>query len=130
MDIYRDRLEFPSVEKAIYILADRHKADVVVIERVGAGQALFQRLRQAGILNVTSTQPRQDKATRMMAETPAIERGQVYLPKEADWLESFKREVLNFPNGQHDDQVDSLWLFLYAARHKFRGTSCLLGFTA
>lgn len=123
IDIYRERHEFPSVEHAIYLLADRYKADIVLIENVGAGQALCQRLRQAGKLNVTSAQPRQDKATRMMAESPAIERGQVYLPTEADWLESFKREVLNFPNGRHDDQVDSLWLFLYGARNNFQGAN-------
>jgi hypothetical protein len=36
----------------------------------------------------------------------------VFLPKDAPWLYEFKVEVLAFPNGKHDDQVDSLSQFL------------------
>ena len=37
-----------------------------------------------------------------------IASGKVLLPREARWLEDFKREVITFPNGRHDDQVDAL----------------------
>ena len=47
-----------------------------------------------------------------MSQTSEIEAGRVFLPEDADWLEEFRRELLNFPNGRHDDQVDSLTLFL------------------
>jgi phage terminase large subunit-like protein len=40
-----------------------------------------------------------------------IEGGQVHLPREAPWLADFLQEVLAFPNGRHDDQVDSMTQF-------------------
>ena len=41
-----------------------------------------------------------------------MERGEVWIPKNAPWLDNFEREVLAFPNGSHDDQVDSMVQFL------------------
>lgn len=36
----------------------------------------------------------------------------MFLPKAAPWLDDFKSELLQFPNGRHDDQVDSMSQFL------------------
>ena len=58
------------------------------------------------------TRPDKDKVTRMSAQSAKIEAGQVHLPKEADWLGTFLHELLAFPNGRHDDQVDSVSQFL------------------
>jgi len=98
----------------------------VIIESVGAGQALLQEI-QHKIRQMESepfllrwSNPKEDKATRFMGETPEIESGRVFLPKSAAWLEEFQRELLNFPNGLHDDQVDSLTLFLRWDRAKYR----------
>jgi phage terminase large subunit-like protein len=42
------------------------------------------------------------------------------LPREADWLDSFLLELLAFPHGKHDDQVDSVSQFLaWAAIREF-----------
>jgi hypothetical protein len=32
--------------------------------------------------------------------------GKVYLPRNAPWLAEFESELLSFPAGVHDDQVD------------------------
>ena len=48
----------------------------------------------------------------MEQQTPKIEAGRVFLPKDAPWLHEFKVEVMAFPNGKHDDQIDSLSQFL------------------
>ena len=44
---------------------------------------------------------------RMHAQTAMIENGFVHLPKEAGWLAEYLHELTVFPNGKHDDQVDS-----------------------
>ena len=49
---------------------------------------------------------------RMAAQSAKIEAGHVYLPKSAAWLGEFLTELLSFPNGRHDDQVDSVSQFL------------------
>ena len=48
----------------------------------------------------------------MEAETARIEAGHVVLPRDAPWLDVFLTELLAFPNGRHDDQVDSVSQFL------------------
>jgi len=44
---------------------------------------------------------------RMHAQTAMIENGFVHLPKAAPWLAAYLHELTVFPNGRHDDQVDS-----------------------
>lgn len=36
-----------------------------------------------------------------------LEQGQVWFPRSAPWLQGFLDELLAFPSGAHDDQVDS-----------------------
>ena len=43
----------------------------------------------------------------MHAQTAMIENGFVHLPKEAGWRAEYLHELTVFPNGKHDDQVDS-----------------------
>ncbi len=57
-------------------------------------------------------QPEGNKVTRMLAQSAKIEAGYVLLPERAPWLQDFQTEILQFPHGRHDDQVDSLSQFL------------------
>jgi predicted phage terminase large subunit-like protein len=45
---------------------------------------------------------------RMNAQTARIEAGSVVVPRRAPWLDEFRRELMAFPAGRHDDQVDAL----------------------
>jgi phage terminase large subunit-like protein len=56
--------------------------------------------------------PNGSKADRVVAQSAKIEAGHVYLPRNADWLDGFLLELLAFPHGRHDDQVDSVAQFL------------------
>jgi hypothetical protein len=44
---------------------------------------------------------------RLHAQTAMIENGFVHLPEAAPWLAPYLHELKTFPNGRHDDQVDS-----------------------
>ena len=44
---------------------------------------------------------------RMHAQTAMIENGFVRVPLKAPWLAEYLGEMTVFPNGRHDDQVDS-----------------------
>ena len=74
--------------------------------------ALIQEARRAG-LPVREVVPDRDKVARALPATAALEGGRVLLPRQAPWLRDFVSEVLAFPNGVHDDQVDVL---AYAVR--------------
>lgn len=113
LDVVRERLDYPSLKRRVVELARRHNARCVLIEDKGAGTSLIQDLRidQTGLRPI-EIKPEGDKATRMATQAPAIEAGQVHLPRSAPWLDAFKAEFLSFPYGRHDDQVDSVAQFL------------------
>ena len=48
----------------------------------------------------------------MHAQTALIENEFVFLPESAPWLAEYLHEITVFPNGKHDDQVDSTAQFL------------------
>jgi hypothetical protein len=53
---------------------------------------------------------------RAQAATPTIEAGRIFLPESAPWLAEFLDEHASFPNGAHDDQVDSVTQFINYVR--------------
>lgn len=118
IDVVRERLEYPALRSRIIQSASLWHVDIVLIEAMNAGIPLIQELRGTTLLNIVPITPKDDKATRMMAESPAIEGGRVFIPKEALWLADFQHEIVLFPNSKHDDQVDSLSQFLCWAKNK------------
>jgi predicted phage terminase large subunit-like protein len=51
-----------------------------------------------------------DKPTRSRSIQARSAMGKVYLPSKAPWLADFTSELLVFPAGKHDDQVDAFGL--------------------
>jgi len=86
---------------------ERFRPSVVLIEDKASGTQLIQELIAEGLYAVTRYQPQFDKVMRMHAQTAMIENGFVHLPDAAPWLAQYLHEITTFPNGRHDDQVDS-----------------------
>ncbi|MEM8749794.1 MAG: phage terminase large subunit [Pseudomonadota bacterium] len=107
LDVVRIRSEYPSLKSRIAREYDRWKADTLLIEDKGSGMSLIQDLKVDGI-RALPIKPEADKVVRMDACTAQIERGDVVLPERADWLEDFQTELMAFPDGRYDDQVDAL----------------------
>lgn len=109
MDVVRERLDFPTLRQRVTALHTKWNADFTLIEDKGSGTALIQDLRsQRGRISVRKSEPIGDKVMRMATASPLIEEGRVYLPRTARWLDAFRSEIMAFPRGRHDDQVDSL----------------------
>lgn len=51
---------------------------------------------------------RRDKEARARALQGLVQRRKVYFPRHAEWTASMVGEMLRFPRGKHDDQVDAL----------------------
>lgn len=51
-----------------------------------------------------------DKAVRAQSIRGRMAVEGLYVPEHAPWFEAFRSELLNFPAGKHDDQVDALGL--------------------
>ena len=52
-----------------------------------------------------------DKATRARAIQARLAMGRVHFPRRAPWTPALVAELLRFPSGRHDDQVDVMALF-------------------
>jgi len=131
IDVFRARLQYPDLRRQVASLAARHGAGTILIENAGPGMTLLQDLRRdlpPGLTNPIGQKPEGSKTDRMVAQSAKIEAGHVYLPKEADWLDSFLLELLAFPNGRHDDQADSVSQFLkWATMRRYREQSLSVG---
>lgn len=114
LDVDRARLDFPSLKRRVIDLARRWQPRTLLIEDKGSGTALIQQLRAEpnGIAYPTAFVPRDDKLTRLHAQSAWIEAGHIWLPERAPWLEELRTEIASFPQGRHDDQVDSISQFL------------------
>ncbi len=114
LDIFRERLQFPDLERAVYRERDKWRSDLVIVEKAGPGISLYQniaRLRNPWITVLVPVGSKQDRASQ---QSPKFERGEVWVPKHAPWLKTFLDELASFPQGKHDDQVDSVIQFLAA----------------
>lgn len=112
LDVHRARLDYPDLKRQVAELASRFKADNVLIEDKGSGISLIQDLKRDSNVYPIAIEPEGDKITRMVAATGKIEAGKVRVPRAASWLAEFQKELLLFPNGRYDDQVDSLSQYL------------------
>ena len=116
VDVFRDRLQYPDLRQIVGNLAETHRANTILIENAGPGTALLQDLWRdlpRRMPRPLGRKPEGSKVDRMVAQSAKIEAGHVHLPREADWLAMFLHELLAFPNGRHDDQVDSVSQFLH-----------------
>jgi predicted phage terminase large subunit-like protein len=112
LDVARVRLDYPALKRRIVAEAERWRPDAVLIEDKGSGTSLLQDLRAEGRVHPLAVQAESDKVTRMYAQSAKLEAGQVLLPRTAPWLDAFQTELLQFPRGRHDDQVDSMAQYL------------------
>ena len=112
LDLQRARLDAPGLRGRVMALYERHRPELVLIEDKSSGIALLQELRHATAIPVEAIVPEGDKTMRAFSQAASIAGGKVWLPSQAPWLDDLKTEVLAFPNGKHDDQVDSMVQFM------------------
>ena len=88
---------------------DKFKPLYMNVEDKVSGTTLIQTLSKTAdpVIPIIAIQRNIDKITRALDVAPFIESGRVYLPEQADWLSDFITEHAQFPNGAHDDQVDT-----------------------
>jgi predicted phage terminase large subunit-like protein len=120
LDLVRERLAFPDLKRMVIALHQRWPGSTMLVEDQASGMSLIQQL-SAERIPVVAYKPKADKLTRMSAQTVRFESGAVFLPKDAPWLDDLVSELLSFPGGRHDDQVDSISQALdWAQQHRSR----------
>jgi predicted phage terminase large subunit-like protein len=79
--------------------------------RSGVGPFLDRRMRERKAYVYREQFPtRGDKAVRAQSIRGRMALDGLYVPIHASWYPAFRSELLSFPAGKHDDQVDALGL--------------------
>ena len=109
------------MQNRITARASQWEATHIIIEDTASGMGLIQLLREQTPLPVIGQHPTDDKETRLSQHEGRFEAGRILLPVEAPWLADFESELLAFPSGRHDDQVDALLLCLdWFSKNEYR----------
>ena len=112
LDVTRVRLEYPELRRKILSQARAFGTREVLIEDASSGSSLIPDLKREGSIRPIAIKPVGDKIVRLEGQSALIEAGHVLLPESAPWKGDFVEEVVAFPGGRFDDQVDSLSQFL------------------
>jgi predicted phage terminase large subunit-like protein len=107
LNVIRKKFAYPDLKRAVREQHRLFNAATVLIEDKASGTQLIQDLVEEGLSCVRGVKPDGDKIMRLHAQTATIENGFVHLPTSAPWLADYLHELTVFPNGRHDDQVDS-----------------------
>lgn len=108
LDVFRRKLLFPDLIKAVRDQKMKYNARDIFIENKASGMEAIQLLNRQGVRGIIPIDPVGSKEDRIAAQSTLIEGGRVFIPESAPWIEEFKREVNAFPRGAHDDQLDAL----------------------
>jgi predicted phage terminase large subunit-like protein len=113
LNVFRQRLDYPDLKSAVLRLRRQWQADRVIIEDACSGKSLWQEFRTQGQFRPVMWPATESKEERFVGTLGEIEAGNILLPIQAPWLEVFRSELRAFPNGRHDDQVDSMSQFIH-----------------
>jgi predicted phage terminase large subunit-like protein len=110
LDVKRGRWDFPELKRVAKDQYEHWQPDNVLIEAKATGITLQQELRRMSVpVTLYSPGGRRagtDKISRANSVAPMFEAGMVWAP-DRDWAEELVEECAAFPNGDHDDMVDS-----------------------
>lgn len=108
-----DRMGFADTADAVLSLWKQWRGEVLIEDKAN-GTAIIDHLanKVSGLLPVDPGS--RSKVERAHAVSPYCKAGNVYLPhpEYAPWILAFVHELTVFPNGAHDDRVDSTTQFL------------------
>lgn len=130
VDVIRKQIEFTDLCFEIDRVCKRYSADALLVEAKGNGLSYIQLKKDGGAPAplIAIEVGTQSKEFRFDKVTPMFEAGQVWLPNRALWLPDYEKELIAFPNGKHDDQVDSTGQYLDWCKQKTRrGTKKMTG---
>ena len=119
IDLTRGRYEYPRLRETAIELAKRHRPRCVLIEDASTGIALQQELKRIDFGGTTTlVKIERDKIGRLYVNQAKFEAGHVLFQQRAFYLPELLAELLAFPHGKTDDQVDSI---SQALNHKLSG---------
>ena len=123
IDLVRGKFDGFEIVERILDLYEQWRPSIIGIEKghieMALGPFLEKRVRERKLYEAyfKDLKPgRRDKEARARAIQGRMQQGMVKIPKDEIWTGPLVAELLRFPNGVHDDQVDALaWVGLMMA---------------
>ena len=86
--MFRKRLNYLDLKRAVKELSQRFNAHTILIEDKASGTQLIQDLKADGVYRIKEYEPLPgtDKIMRLHAQTATFENSNVLLPYQAPWL--------------------------------------------
>lgn len=112
----KGKYEYPELKAMAHEQYLEWEPDSVIVEAKASGQPLIDEMRRSGIfVQDFSPGKGQDKIARVNAVADMFASGHVWFP-ETSWAAATVEEILAFPAGEHDDEVDTMTLALQRIR--------------
>lgn len=105
LDVRRGREQGPEAKELVRKALRRWEPNFVVVEKNGLGLPMTQDLEREG-WPIRGVFQSSSKPVRAQSLASAYETGRIFHPKDAEWLPGWAKELLAFPAGAHDDQLD------------------------
>ncbi len=112
LDVWRARVEFPDLKRAISDNYHKWNPSGVYVEDAAAGQSIVQEMQRETMMPIIPKPVWGNDISRATAVSGMFESGKVKLPVRAPWLAEWIEEHVGFPNAAHDDQVTSTYYAL------------------
>lgn len=107
LEAIKERMEFPELKARAYEQYKTWNPDTLIVEKKAAGAPLIYEMRQMGIpISEYTPSKGSDKIARVNAISDLFASGLVWCP-QTRWAEEVIEQCASFPNGDHDDLVDS-----------------------
>ena len=108
LDLFRERTDINGTISMMLRMQNKHSLAGTIIELAANGHAAYQLLhrRIPGLIGYKPGD--RSKVARLNGIVPIVEAGNVYLPKNAPWLDAYLNEFNLFPASKNDDMCDAL----------------------
>lgn len=121
VDQVRKRLDGTKIVPAIRQVYEALEPQFVSVEAEFVGKMVIDQLRQVNVpVKAFQAKKYGDKEQRAVGAEIEFEGGRVFFRADAEYLSALQSELLAFPNGSHDDQVDAISQ-MAALCHKYNG---------
>jgi predicted phage terminase large subunit-like protein len=106
LDVFRERAETTKHKQIMRNLYDQWRPAFQGVENKTFGLNIIQDCARDG-LPIRPLKADTDKVSRSRPVSARYEIGTVYHRQNASWLFDWEDELISFPNGEYDDQVDT-----------------------
>ncbi len=113
-NVIRDRMDGRQIVDTLIQVQKLYDPVLMAIEQTQITKAIGPFLREAMhksnvYMNILELNPhRTDKLMRARSIQARMKAGAVKFDKHGEWYDTFEEELLKFPRGRHDDQVDAM----------------------